>query len=189
MRGVTGAGVLVALMLFAAPVYGAELKPWDGSKPFKCRVQHVGTGTDFPHPDADPFCVDFDKTHQNLTQLGVVDFLLNEPARVAAASTKCFYYQRDHWTGYVVQGDRSTETYHWDGDYFFNKATGAGGVHVDNFTFHGQTADPTTLPGFPAAWRPYFGPGRGGVEASAQVPADPACGGSNALFAPFAGLL
>ena len=75
----------------------------------------------------------------------------------------------------------------WASD--FNKATGAGGVHVDNFTFHGQTADPTTLPGFPAAWKPYFGPGRGGVEASAQVPADPACGGSSALFAPFAGLL
>src|SRR3954447_3706460 len=95
MRGVTGAGVLVALMLFAAPVYGAELKPWDGSKPFKCKVQDVGTGTDIPHPDADPFCVDFDKTDQTLTQRGVVEFLLNEPARVAAASTKCFYYQRE----------------------------------------------------------------------------------------------
>ena len=190
MRGVTAAGVLVALMLFAAPVYGAELEAMGRLEAVQLQGPARGDRNRLPHPDADPFCVDFDKTHQNLTQLGVVDFLLNEPARVAAASTKCFYYQRDHWTGYVVQGDRSTETYHWDGDYFFNKATGAGGVHVDNFSFHGQTADPTTAAGLP---RPpgsrYFGPGRGGVEASAEVPADPACGGSSALFAPFAGLL
>ena len=39
-----------------------------------------------------------------MTDLGIVDFLLIEPTRVAAAVRKCFYHQTDHWTGWVVQG-------------------------------------------------------------------------------------
>ena len=73
--------------------------PYDGSNPFNCELQSVGTGTSFPHPDADPFCVEFDKTQQNVTDFGIADFLSKEPARVAAASPKCFYFQHDHWTG------------------------------------------------------------------------------------------
>ena len=38
-----------------------------GTNPFVCTLQQAGTGTDFPDPDADPFCVEFDKTHQNVT--------------------------------------------------------------------------------------------------------------------------
>ena len=105
---VTGAAVAMALM-GAAPAAADQPQgpyaPWDGSNPFNCTIQDVGTGTDFPDPAADPFCVEFDKTQQNVTDLGIVDFLANEPARTAAALDKCFYFQTDHWTGSIVQGE------------------------------------------------------------------------------------
>jgi hypothetical protein len=177
MRGTILAGVVAALaIVFASPAFGATtVKPWDGSNPFNCTMQYAGEGTTFQHPDADPFCVDYDKTHQDVSQLGVVTFLTKEPARVAAAVNKCWYFQQDHWTGQIIAGDGSTETYHFDGHYFFDKRWGGGGVQVENFTINHRTADPSTLPGFPASWKPYFGPGRGGVEFLGQVKADPNC--------------
>jgi hypothetical protein len=48
-------------------------------------------------------------------------------------------------------------------------------VFVENFTINGQTGDPRTLPGFPEEWKPYFGPGKGGVMTSDTVRADPRC--------------
>src|SRR5690348_2990152 len=63
--------------------------PWDGSNPFDCTIQDAGQGTTVPDPGADPYCVRFDKTNQNITELGLVDFLSKEPARVAAAVPKC----------------------------------------------------------------------------------------------------
>ena len=120
---------------------------WDGVNPFRCELQQAGTAATVPHPDADPYCVEFDKTHQNVTDLGVVDFLSQEPARVAAASDKCFYFQSDHWTGAVVQGDGSTETYHFDGHYFIDRATGDGGGWVTNLRVGGQPASPDTFGG------------------------------------------
>src|SRR3954467_9265707 len=170
-RAIVGA---LAALLCATSAAAAQPQPYDGQNPFSCTLQQVGRGTDFPFPDADPFCVEFDKTQQNVTELGVVDFISKEPARVAAASPKCFYFQRDHWTGSVVQG-QSPEAYHWDGSYFFDKARGAGGVYVENFRIGGQSGDPSALPGFPAAWKPYFSKGRGGVQAVGDVQADPRC--------------
>jgi hypothetical protein len=172
-------GLLLAAMVVAAlpATASAQSEPtgWDGTNPFLCTIQNVATGTDFPNPEADPFCVEFDKTHQNVDQLGVVDFLSKEPARVAAASDKCFYFQSDHWRGTVSEGVPESETYAWDGHYYFNKATGAGGVYVENFRFGGQSGDPTVLPGFPEEWKPYFSQGRGGVQAIGDVQADPRC--------------
>src|SRR5947208_14085825 len=46
---------------------GQPTGPWNGDNPFNCVNQDVGTGTDFPFPNADPFCVEFDKTSQNVT--------------------------------------------------------------------------------------------------------------------------
>jgi hypothetical protein len=168
---------VAALLALTASHAGAASGPsgYDGKLPFECELQQAGQGTAFPHPDADPFCVEYDKTHQNVTDLGVVEFLSNEPARVAAAGPKCWYFQRDHWTGSIVQDDGTTQTYHWDGSYFFDKARGLGGVAIDNFTINGQTGDPRTLPGFPEDWKPYFGPGKGGVQSSDTVRADPRC--------------
>ena len=160
MRALVVATLLVAA-LPAATASGQGPSGWDGKNPFTCTLQQVGTGTDFPQPNADPFCVDFDKTHQNVDKLGVVDFLSKEPARVAAASPKCFYFQSDHWRGTVSDSVPQSETYAWDGHYYFNKATGAGGAYVEN--------------GFPEEYKKYFSNGRGGVQAVGDVQADPRC--------------
>jgi hypothetical protein len=117
----------------------------------------------------------FDKTQQNISQLGLVSFLLKEPARTAAAVPKCFYFQEDHWRGSVVQSNGKTVIYEFEGHYFFNKATGDGGVWVTDFTVAGQTFDPTSLPGFPPGYGQDFGPGTGGFITHDDVPADPQC--------------
>jgi len=169
----------VAAAAFAAALphsaRAASVAGYDGRNPFDCTLQVVGGGTDYPHPDADPFCVEYEKRHQNVTQLGVVEFLSKEPARVAAAGPKCFYFQRDHWVGSIVQGDEQTQTYAWDGSYWYDKAKGVGGVYVENFSVNGRSGDPTDLPGFPAQYKPYFSEGRGGVRANNGVPVDPSC--------------
>lgn len=165
-----------ALAAAATPALAQSgVSGWDGSNPFACTLQQLGGGVEFPQPEADPFCVEYDKRHQNVTELGVVQFLSLEPARVAAASPKCFYFQHDHWVGSVVQGNASTQTYAWDGSYFFDKARGTGGVYVENFSFNGQSGDPSALPGFPPEYQPFFDQGRGGVQRSEAVEADPSC--------------
>jgi len=178
LRGIRPAACVAALGLlaFAAPAARAQSGPFSayaGDIPFNCELQYVGTGTDFPDPDADPFCVEFDKTQQNVTDFGLADFLSREPARVAAASPKCFYFQRDHWTGTIVQGGEP-EVWHWDGDYWFNKATGSGGVSVRNFRIGGQ---PQSAAAFaPPEYAGYFDEeGGGGVAAQNSVEADPRC--------------
>jgi hypothetical protein len=175
MGGRLGVLVLAVAALGAAAPARAQVSGWDGTNPFDCVLQQAGTGTDFPDPGADPFCVEFEKRHQNVTQLGVVQFLAQEPARVAAASPKCFYFQRDHWRGSVVQENEATKTYEWDGSYFFDKALGNGGVYVENFSFAGQSGDPRQLPGFPEDWKPYFSQGRGGIQSMGSVAKDPRC--------------
>jgi hypothetical protein len=165
-----------AALTLAAPASGqsAPFAPYDGSNPFNCVLQDAGTGTEVPDPAADPYCVEFDKTSQSLLpDAGLVDFLLNEPGRVAAASPKCFYYQRDHWTGALVQG-QPPELWHWDGGYFFDKARGTGGVSVRNFRVLGEPGDMT--PFVPPAYQPYFdSSGGGGVQFTGVADADPAC--------------
>jgi hypothetical protein len=148
-----------AAAVIASLALGAPPAQWDGVNPFRCELQQAGTEATVPHPEADPYCVEFDKTHQNVTNGGVAEFLAQEPARVAAAAPKCFYFQSDHWTGSVVQDDGTTETYHWDGHYFFDKATGDGGGWVTNVRGGG------TAPPFDTA---------GGITHD-DVEADPAC--------------
>jgi hypothetical protein len=172
--GTTALAALLAALVLSASALALPLAPYDGSNPFRCRIQNTGTGTDFPDPGADPFCVEFNKTQQNVTDLGLVDFLTKEPARVAAAVDKCFYYQVDHWTGSVVQGE-PPELWHWDGHYYFDKARGVGGVYVENVRIGGQPADPRLLPGFPAEYLPYFGPGGGGVQLNSLGIGTPDC--------------
>jgi hypothetical protein len=144
---------------FALPPAASAQSPivsWDGTNPFRCELQDVGTGVDFPNPGADPFCVEFDKTQQNITDFGLVEFLAMEPARVAAAVPKCFYFQHDHWTGSIVQG-MPPELWHWDGSYFFDKAQGIGGVYVSDLR--------SVL----------FGPVTGGVRLVSLGSVDPIC--------------
>src|SRR3954463_14928279 len=122
-RGLLCAALALAGVLAAAPAHASGPAPWDGTNPFACTLQQLGGGTDFPQPDADPFCVEYDKTHQNVDKLGVVDFLSKEPARVAAASGKCFYVQSDHWRGTISEDVPQSEVYGFDGHYYFDKAT------------------------------------------------------------------
>jgi hypothetical protein len=170
--------LVVAGSLLAAAPAGAQAPPeafgpYDGRIPFNCVLQNVGTGTDYPDPGADPFCVEFDKTNQNVTDFGIAEFLAQEPARVAAAAPKCFYFQRDHWTGSIVQGSEP-ELWHWDGDYFFDKARGIGGASVRNFRLGGVPMDAT--PYVPDAYEPFFAEGGGGgVLLEMETISDPAC--------------
>jgi hypothetical protein len=170
---------LLVLGAIALPVSGAVASQpptgWDGTNPFACELQQAGFGAVVAHPEADPFCIEFDKRRQNITQLGIVDFLLNEPARVAAAVPKCWYFQSDHWRASIVQDDASTKLYEFDGHYFFDKATGDGGVWVTNFNVNGHTFDPSSIPGIPSEFARYFGPGTGGVITRNGVKADPGC--------------
>jgi hypothetical protein len=165
--------VAAFVLLTSSALAATPLAPYDGDNPFRCELQRTGTGVDFPDPAADPFCVEYDKTSQNVTDFGLVDFLTKEPARVAAAVPKCFYFQHDHWTGSIVQGE-SPELWHWDGMYFFDKARGLGGVHVENLRVGGLPADPRLVPGFPVLLAPYFGPGSGGAYVTLG-PIDPQC--------------
>jgi hypothetical protein len=187
MQRVALAGAMGALVFGTSMAGGASAppSPWDGENPFSCVLQQAGFGSTVKDPGADPFCIEFDKTHQNVTELGVVDFVSKEPARVALASDKCFYFQSDHWRGSVVQSDGSTKTYEWDGHYYFDKATGDGGAWVTNFNVNGQTQDPSTIPGMPASYAGHFGPGTGGVITHNQVQADPACIAKAALKSPY----
>jgi hypothetical protein len=144
VQGVFAIAVLASLALVSQ---SAPPATWDGVNPYRCELQPAGLGTEVKDPDADPYCVDFDKTHQNVTELGVADFLSNEPARVAAATPKCFYFQSDHWRGSVVQDDGTTQTYAWDGHYFFNKATGDGGAWVTGLRVGGEAPPTDTFGG------------------------------------------
>ena len=164
--------VTASLLCLASSAAAAPIAPYDGTNPFRCKTQYTGLGVDYPNPEADPFCVMYDKRRQNVTEMGLVDFLLLEPARVAAAVPKCFYHQTDRWKGSVVQGEQ--ELWNWEGRYFFDKARGMGGVYVKNVRVLGQPFDPRLLPGFPPEYQPYFGPGGGGAFTD-TVAAEPTC--------------
>lgn len=168
-------GVFMILAGQAAAASVSGVTGWDGTNPFNCVVQQAGLGTAVPDPGADPYCVEFDKTHQNVTELGIVDFILKEPARVAAAGLKCFYFQSDHWRGSLVQSDGSTLLYTFDGHYFFDEARADGGVFVTNFTVAGKSYDLAKLPLVPLELLPFLGVGKGGVRTHNNVPARPDC--------------
>jgi hypothetical protein len=190
------ATLAVALALVAPVAASAQaptvVGPYAGEIPFNCELQNVGTGTDFPDPAADPFCVEFDKTNQNVTDFGIVDFTAQEPARVAAAAQKCFYFQRDHWTGSVTQAastaaglrfglrpprsqqNQGPELWNWDGNYFYDRARGVGGVSVRSFRLGGTPQ--SAAPWVPPAYAPYFDEnGGGGVEVLLESDPDPSC--------------
>jgi len=148
---------------------------YGGWNPFRCTLQQAGFGTAVPDPGADPYCVEFDKRRQNITQLGIIDFLAKEPARVAAASSRCFYFQRDHWRASVVQDDGRTVLYEWDGSYFIDRATGDGGAYVEGFAVNGRSFPLHAIPGIPREYARYMGQGTGGMRTRNAVPVDPRC--------------
>ena len=170
--------LLVLLLLVPASSTAAGPTGWGGENPFRCKLQKAGFDAIAAKgdPTADPYCVEFDKRRQNVTELGIVDFLIKEPARVAAALDKCFYFQADHWRASVIQDDGSTKLYEWDGRYFFDKARGEGGVYVTNFNVNGRSEDPSRIPGMPPEYAEHMGMGTGGVRFDGDgFEADPRC--------------
>jgi hypothetical protein len=73
-----------------------------------------------------------------------------------------------------VQGN-PPELWHWDGNYFFDRARGVGGVSVRNLRVGGT---PTSAgPFVPPGYAPYFDEaGGGGVEVLLETNPDPVCG-------------
>lgn len=166
-------GSLLLPATAAAQASPQPFAPYDGSNPFACELQDVGTGTDYPDPGADPFCVRYDKTNQNVTGLGLVTFLSQEPARTAAAAPKCFYYQQDEWQGWIAQGGEP-ELWHWVGGYFFDKARGVGGVSARAFRVGGSPMN--GKPYAPPEYHPYMDEtGGGGMLIQMETIRDPAC--------------
>ncbi|MBJ7330439.1 MAG: hypothetical protein JHC95_11125 [Solirubrobacteraceae bacterium] len=109
------------------------IRSWNGSSPYQCTVQYAGLNALAPDGAADPYCIEFDKTRQSvLPSFGLVEFLKREPLRFSTAFGKCFYYQRDHWRGAIVQNRPSTQLWNWDGQYFIDRSTGEAGLHMTN---------------------------------------------------------
>ncbi|HEX8085039.1 MAG TPA: hypothetical protein VF529_12180 [Solirubrobacteraceae bacterium] len=165
---------LAFTLVLVATAFG-EPRPWDGTNPFKCELQQAGFEAEGPNPEADPYCVEFDKRRQNVTQLGIVEFFSKEPARVGVAADKCFYYQVDHWRSAVVQDDGTTAIYEWDGKYAYDRAKGEGGAYVENFKVNGRTQDPSAAPGMPPEYAQSMGPGTGGTWFEDEGEVEPRC--------------
>jgi hypothetical protein len=176
LRGMRWVAILVALLALAAPASASQAPTgWGGVAPFDCVLQQAGLGATVPDMKADPFCIEFDKTQQNITKGGIVAFLLQEPARLAAAGLKCRYLQVDHWRAAIVQDDKPTKLYEWTGHYFFDKARGDGGVYIEGFNVNGKTFNPASLPGIPREFSRYMGPGTAGFRTRNALMLDPLC--------------
>lgn len=130
-----GAVVVLAVLAGAGSAHAAQplVRPWNGSSPYQCTVQYAGLNAVAPDVAADPYCIEFDKTRQSiLPNLGLVAFLQREPKRIATAFAKCFYYQRDHWRGAIVQNSAGTQLWNWDGQYFIDRSNGEAGLYMTN---------------------------------------------------------
>jgi hypothetical protein len=118
--------------------------------------------------------VEYDKTNQNLSQLGIVQFAMQEPARFAVSGDKCFYFQHDHWTGSIVQG-QAPELWHWDGSYYWDKARGTGATYFANMRTGGYGDWAPILPLLPPDMRRYAHPTGWGAVFYSRYPVDKRC--------------
>ncbi len=171
------AAALAAVLAAGLSAPADAAKPptgWGGEAPFPCTLQQAGLGAKVADMKADPFCIEFDKTQQNLTQGGFVKFLLQEPARLAAAGLKCRYFQVDHWRASVVQSDKRTKLYEWTGHYFFDKGRGEGGVYIEGFNINGKTFDPVVAARHPARVLALHGPRHRRLSHAQRADARPA---------------
>jgi hypothetical protein len=143
------ASLMLLAVPSAAPAADISFQSWNGANPYNCVIQDAGTGTAVPNPDVDPYCVHYDKTGQSVfPSLGIITFLLQEPKRIGIAFNKCFYYQTDHWTGSIVQGDPATQLWNWVGHYYLNFATGAVGAYFQDLSIGPPGRFPSVTFGF-----------------------------------------
>ncbi|GAA3600699.1 hypothetical protein [Kribbella ginsengisoli] len=85
-----------------------------------------------------PLCVEYLKRDITIDNGGAAAFLLAEPFRVAVAIPTCRYWQIDHWSVQTHQGDVPYVA--WDGNYWFDKHSGAAGMLLQHFRINGVTA-------------------------------------------------
>ena len=148
------------------------------TNPFACTLQQAGFEATAPTATRRPTRTASSSTSAARTSPSSASSTScrKEPARVAAAADKCFYFQSDHWRGSIVQDDGSTKTYEWDGHYFFDKARGEGGAWVDELQRQRPHRGPEQGPGHPAGVRAAHGPGhRRRARRRRSVEADPRC--------------
>lgn len=154
--------------------------------PFRddCTVHRFGEG-EAPEPGAhpdDPYCVEYAKRDITLDNGGAVEFLLAEPARVAAALPRCAYWQRDHWSVQVSRGD--TPLVRWDGSYWFDKGTGQAAARLRGLRVGGEPATLREAARAVEPWSPEladffrtYSRGGDGMGWSGSHPLDPRCAG------------
>ena len=68
MRALVGIAAAALALIPASAHAQGPAEPFDGTIPFDCVLQQAGTEAEFPDPDADPFCVEYDKRHQNVSR-------------------------------------------------------------------------------------------------------------------------
>jgi hypothetical protein len=158
------------------PVTSYYAPPFAGD----CTVHRFGEG-EAPditaYPD-DPLCVEYAKRDITVDNGGAVAFVLAEPARVALATPKCQYWQRDHWSVQFSRGD--TPVVRWDGSYWFDKGTGQAAARLRNLTVGGEPATveeaaravEEASPELAAWLRAHGRPGSG---LDGGIPVDPRC--------------
>ena len=170
-------GIVLVIALAAASPASAQapVVPWDGNNPFRCQVQHVGTGDDFPDPGADPFCVEFDKRSQNVTDLGDRGLprrrsrpAWRRPSRSASTTRPTTGPARSSRASRPSCGTGTAAT-------SSTRRKAVGGVSRPTSASAACTVDPRLLPGFPMQLWPYFGPGHGGVRLVNLGAAEPTC--------------
>ena len=188
MRTAQALIALTAVLAVAAPPAGAAQRA-DGPQPYfappfrsECTVHHFGEG-EAPDPTTttdDPLCVEYSKRDITLDDGGAVDFLLAEPDRFAVALDKCQYWQQDHWSVQVTEGQ--TPVIRWDGSYWFDKGAGQAAARLRDLEIGGQ---PATLKQAARAVAPYskelaayfrsYSRGGDGMGWSSSYPFDPRC--------------
>lgn len=122
----------------AAPAGPAPGPYVDPSFAGQCSWVSYGDGVAPPLSLAgrNPLCVEYSKRDITAANGGALAFLLAEPARFAVAIPACRYWQVDHWRFRLSGGDRPF--LRWDGSYWFDRSSGAGGVRLSGFTVGGR---------------------------------------------------
>lgn len=177
--------VVLAATLAAGPA-GPTGGPYT-DPPFAGRCSWVSYGDGVAPPlnvaGRAPLCVKYSKRDITADNGGALAFLLAEPARFAVAIPACRYWQVDHWRFRVAAAGRPF--LRWDGSYWFDRSSGAGGVRLTGFRLGGRPigiSDAASLlrPRFPRLAGGLARYGRQAGESGASVrlnpPEDAPCG-------------
>ena len=151
------AGVLVlvavvgVLMLGALPAHASDPPSgWDGTNPFACTLQQAGLGATVPDPNADPYCVDFDKRHQNVDRARRRRLPGQRARARRRRGAQVLLLPVRPLARLGGRKRRLDQNLRVGRPVHFDKARGEGGVWVTNFNVNGQ---PGTRAASPASHR------------------------------------